>query len=91
MAVWVVSYDLRSPGQNYQGLYDAIKSVPWAHVLDSVWLIEAEGPASRIRDILKQKMDKNDGLIVVEFTEDADWALTEINQDSIDWVQAKRP
>lgn len=91
MAVWMVNYDLRAPGQNYEPLYAALKSVPYAHVLDSFWLIEADGPASRIRDLLKNIMDKNDGLVVIEFTPPADWALSGINQPSTDWIQAKRP
>lgn len=91
MAIWVVSYDLRAPGRNYAVLYEQLKSVPYAHVLESFWLIETDGPATRIRDALKAHMDANDGIAVIEFTKDADWAFSGVNQASLDWVKKKRP
>ena len=91
MAIWMVSYDLRAPGRNYEPLYKALKAVPYARPLESVWFIEAAGPSSRIRDILLPLLDRNDGLIVMELTESADWAVWGINTPSKDWIIAKRP
>lgn len=91
MAIFIVSYDLRAPGRNYESLYKELKSVPYAHALESFWLIETEGPATRVVDALAAHMDKNDGLAVIEFTPPADWALQGIGKPSIEWVQAKRP
>lgn len=91
MSIWVVSYDLRAPGRNYEALHQALKAVPFARPLESVWLIEAEGPAPRIRDILRPLLDRNDGLMVVEIKEGADWAITGINKPSTDWLKLKRP
>jgi hypothetical protein len=90
MAIWVISYDLRAPGRNYESLYGALKSVPFAHALDSFWFIEAEGPATRIANALRAHMDQNDGLAVIEFTPPADWALSAINAPSIEWIKSKR-
>ncbi|OYW51155.1 MAG: hypothetical protein B7Y36_18940 [Novosphingobium sp. 28-62-57] len=91
MSIWTVSYDLRSPGRNYEALYKALRSVPFAHILESVWLIEAVGPASRIRDELSKTLDANDGLIVVEIPPNADWAVRSINAASAEWLKSKRP
>jgi hypothetical protein len=91
MSVWIVSYDLRAPGRNYEPLYKALKSVAFAKMLESFWLIEAEGPATRIRDALKVHLDRNDGIAVIEFKETADWALSGINKPSMDWIKLKRP
>jgi hypothetical protein len=91
MAVFIISYDLRAPGRDYKSLYDAIKTVPYAHPLESVWLVEHNGPASVIKDTLKGHIDKNDGVVVIEFTKDADWALFGINKPSSDWIQSMRP
>ncbi len=91
MSIWMVSYDLRAPGRGYEALHKTLKSVAYAHVLESVWLIETSGPAARIRDVLRDSMDANDGLIVIEFGEQADWAIKGINKPSMDWIQLKRP
>lgn len=91
MAIFIVSYDLRAPGRNYESLYKALRSVSFAHPLESFWLVEHNGPASLIRDTLKGHLDKNDGVAVIEFTEHADWAVTGINKPSTDWIQSKRP
>jgi hypothetical protein len=91
MKVFIISYDLRKPGRNYESLYKAIKSVPYAHPLESVWLVQHGGPATVIRETLKAHIDKTDGLMVIEFTEGADWALFGINKPSSDWIQSVRP
>lgn len=92
MAIYIVSYDLRAPGRNYESLYKTLKSTgSFAHPLESFWLVEVEMTAGPLRDALKVHMDKNDGLAVIEFTPPADWALAGINKPSSDWIQAKRP
>lgn len=92
MAIYIVSYDLRAPGRNYDALYKALRSLDaFAHPLESLWLIEVPGSASHVRDTLKTVMDKNDGIVVIEFTPAADWAVSGINSPSAEWIQAKRP
>jgi hypothetical protein len=38
MALFEVSYDLRKPGRNYQGLYDRLAAWGAFRVLESVWM-----------------------------------------------------
>jgi hypothetical protein len=38
MSIWSINYDLRAPGRNYEGLYKVLRSVPFAHPLESFWL-----------------------------------------------------
>lgn len=90
MAVYVVSYDLNSPGQNYQDLYDALEAVPHCHPLESFWLIETAQTAVQVRDALLSYMDANDILAVIEFTVDADWAAL-LRRADIRWIKALRP
>jgi hypothetical protein len=91
MSIWIVSYDLRAPGRDYERLYKALKSVAYARPLESFWIIEAEGTAASIRDWLATHVDKNDRLVVIEFTPQADWALRQISKEVGDWFKAKRP
>jgi hypothetical protein len=90
MAIFIVSYDLNAPGQNYQPLYDALESVIHCHPLDSFWLIDVDQSAVEVREALRSFMDSNDSIAVIEFTPDADWACYLAGAD-IQWIKRRRP
>ncbi|MFA9272363.1 MAG: SinR family protein [Baekduiaceae bacterium] len=72
----MVSYDLVSPGRDYTMLITRIKQMgPWAHLLESQWLIVTTMTASEVRDDLKRYIDENDKLVTVDVTADS-WATT---------------
>lgn len=87
---YLISYDLNKPGQNYDGLYQAIKGAStgvWWHYLDSTWIIKSNSfSADDVFEKLSPYLDKNDRCIVVEIknnkqgwlTKDA-WAYLEEN------------
>ena len=81
MPLFFVAYDLDKPGQDYQDLWDELESLGAKRVQDSVWALRNNGSATSLRDTLKQHMDTNDRLLVIE---EADWssrrAMTEINK-----------
>lgn len=67
--VYIISYDLNKSGQDYQKLYKAIKECStgiWIHCLDSTWLIKSYKSTSEIQRILKNAIDDNDSLLVME-------------------------
>lgn len=67
MAVFIISYDLNRPGQNYPDLYDKIKSLgSWAHILDSTWLIDTNKTAKEVFDSISPCLDSTDKIIVIE-------------------------
>ena len=68
MSVYLVTYDLRAPGRNYDDLYDALKKYTHCHGLESVWFIDSRNSATNIRDHLKKSIDSNDGLFVGKLT-----------------------
>lgn len=64
-----VSYDLNSPGQNYERVIEKIQSLgSWAKVQKSFWYVDSPYTASQALDIVKQAIDSNDSLIVVDAT-----------------------
>jgi hypothetical protein len=66
-AVYMVSYDLRKPGQDYAGIYDALQSFPsWWHYLDTTWMIVSELDPAGVFERLAPHLDQNDSLIVME-------------------------
>lgn len=70
-----ISYDLRSPGQGYTRVIEAIKELgPWAKVQESVWYVNASMTAEFAAKRVWSEMDANDRLIVVDATNnDAYW------------------
>lgn len=62
-----ISYDLNSPGQNYDSVIDEIKKLGrWAKVQKSLWYVNSNLSAYQARDQVWAKMDRNDSLIVVD-------------------------
>jgi hypothetical protein len=91
VAVFVVTYDLRSPGRDYTALWDQLRKVGAVRALESVWLLETSQSATEVRDALISWMDANDRLLVVEITAHAAWAGTLMMNPSGEWLLRKRP
>lgn len=69
MRTILVAYDLNRPGQDYSGLYKALKAAPlWWHYLDSTWLLRTEESAVQVRDRLSLHFDGGDELLVIDVT-----------------------
>ena len=74
MPVYVVSYDLTLPGQNYAGLWNVLQTeLQGQRVLLSQWSVRARGPASALRDYLTPHIDASDRLLVMD-RDSGDWA-----------------
>jgi hypothetical protein len=88
MAVYLIGYDLDTPGQDYENLFDAIKaaSTDWWHCLDSTWLIVSDQSAAAIRTALVQHIDGNDKLLVATMGKGAAWSKS-FPQNCKDWLQ----
>ena len=62
-----ISYDLNSPGQDYEILISEIKSLGnWAKVQKSFWYVNASLSAAQAKDKLIPYIDRNDSLVVVD-------------------------
>ncbi len=64
MAIYLVTYDLKAPGRNYQPVYDYLKRFTCCKGLESVYLIDTDSSASQIHDALQAKIDSNDIIYV---------------------------
>jgi len=84
--VYLISYDLNKPGQNYDDLYQEIKelgSSRW-HDLDSTWLVDTKLNANQISDRLKKHIDENDFFLVIGVTSDYAGRLPE---KALKWIE----
>ncbi len=85
--VYLVTYDLNRPGQDYAGLHTAIKALgAWWHYLDSTWLVDTHLSAQQISDNLVPTIDSNDRLLAIGVTSDYQGWLTE---DAWKWINER--
>ncbi len=86
--VYQISYDLKKPGQDYSGLFEAIKSLgSWWHYLESSWLVDTHYNASQIFERVKGHIDQNDLILIIGVTNDyAGW----LPQKAWDWIKSRQ-
>ncbi len=73
MSIFLVTYDLKSPGQNYAQLINHIEqNYTYCKDLESVYLINSSYGATKIRDDLIRFIDTNDKLLVAKLN--GEWA-----------------
>ncbi len=65
MAVLLITYDLREPGQDYSELISKIKSYMWARLSEFYYAIRTDSTPSTVFDQLKPYLDPSDNLNVI--------------------------
>ena len=82
---YLIDYDLNSPGKDYTGLIEHLKSTySWAKICRSSWAVKSNLSAVQIRDDLRRYLDSNDRLFVVEFD---DWAAYNLSEQVAQWLK----
>ncbi len=79
MANFLIAYDLKKSGQNYECITEKLTKLGAFHSQQSVWLLNSQSTCATIRDHLKGCLDTNDELIVVKIE---DWATYRMPQDA---------
>ena len=81
---YLVSYDLKKPDRNYQGLFGVLmKFSGWWHFLESTWLIKTEEDANSIFEKLKPHIDQDDSLLIIMVHNDYQGQLP---KKAWDWI-----
>ena len=63
--LYIINYDLRTPGKDYTGLFNTIASIgPHCRALRSCWYVQSERSAQQIKELLHPNIDYNDKLLV---------------------------
>ena len=69
MAVYMITYDLNSKGQNYEDVIQSIKDAStgaWCSYWKSSYLIKSNRTVQQVSDKITPHLDSNDRLIVIE-------------------------
>jgi hypothetical protein len=78
----LITYDLITPGKDYEKLWAAIKSYSsWCKVTESCYIISSSSTCTQIRDYLKQFIDNNDRLFVANLTGETAWVKVQCKND----------
>jgi hypothetical protein len=81
VAVYLISYDLMSPGHNYGTLIEALKKQGARKVILSAWALSTISTAAQIRDWVQSYVDSNDRIVVTELNNWATWnSMFDLNQ-----------
>lgn len=86
---YLVTYDLKTPGWNYTGFYNALKNIgPWWHYLDSVWIIKTNNTSQQIHSMFAPHLSKQDFILIVEIVPGSrnGW----LKQDAWNWIDGKQ-
>jgi len=85
MAVYLITYDLIDPGQDYDELYDEIKDLAddYIHPCESNWFVKTELDPGEIVDKL-YALDGTDKVIVMKVI--TPWATEGLDKDDLDWL-----
>jgi hypothetical protein len=89
MAVHWVNYDLNKSGQDYTKLIEYLKShQSWAKPLKSSFFVKTTLTTSSLMDGIRQRIDTNDVVVVVEVT-DQTWTSYNVPKDVSDWMKTE--
>ncbi len=83
---YLVSYDLKTPGKDYEKLYTVLKSAEgWWHHLESTWILSTNQSLSSWSDKIRNAIDENDSFIIIDITSAANngW----LPQKAWDWLK----
>lgn len=86
MAVYIVTYDLNKPGQDYSSLIKAIEGYTHCKCLKSAYFIDTSEDAATVRDKLMKLIDGNDTLYVMDLRKH--WACNRVT-DCTNWLKAE--
>ena len=87
MANFLITYDLNKSGQDYPGLYKAIKALGEnIHPLQNVWFVRSTETSGEIRDALQDHVDSNDKIFVTLVSK---WSSYRLGSTNADWLNGK--
>ncbi len=84
--VYIISYDLSSPGQNYERVLKAIQNhTDWARLGGSSYIVISNDTVAQVRDSIMKEMDSNDQILVGVINAPAAWYG--LGDEVSDWLK----
>lgn len=85
MAVYVISYQLRSTRLDYRDLIEELERCEsWWHYLDDTWLVNTEESATQLYNRLAPYLEGSDSILIVSAAKDVQGWLPD---DAWKWIE----
>lgn len=85
---YMISYDLNSPGQDYDGLHSAIRNYEvcnsYMKYLDSTYIITSDLKPKNIFEHLDQFLDSSDNILIMEVN---NYWYARLPNDALEWLR----
>lgn len=86
--VYIITYDLKKVGQNYDALYKKIISLgQTCHALQNLWFLDTNYNVDIIRDTLRTIIDQNDYVFIAQLYRGSYSGY--ISTEAIDWLNRR--
>lgn len=85
--VYLVTYDLHKVGRNYQPVFDLLNKNGAVHPMGSVWLVDSSFSRHEWRNALRDAVDGNDEILVVQLHRD-EWASFNLDSSAASWLES---
>ncbi len=86
--IYLITYDLKKPGRDYNSLYETIKSATsWWHYLESTWIVQTNQTVKEWSDKIRNVTDTNDSFLVVDITKQPRQGW--LDKKAWEWIREK--
>ena len=85
MAHFIISYDLHKQ-RTYEPVWNALEDWGATRLLESLWVVTLINSAEEVRDALKEMIDNDDSISVIELKHGSDWATTRAKKRGVAWL-----
>lgn len=89
MTSYVVSYDLKQPGRDYEPLWTELKRLDGHRTLESLWLVAVTNTATELKDHISKFVDANDAIWVLELTKNYNFQNAKTGTNA--WISSNPP
>lgn len=86
MASFLITYDTHN-GRNYQSFYDGMANKNGVRIAESVWGIELNNTVSEVRDWVKDLLDADDTIVVVQLKPKLSWGTRHATKEANEWLK----
>lgn len=85
MAHYIISYDLHRE-RSYGPVWSLLESLGAVRLLESLWVVTSPYGVGDLREAIRQAMDQDDAVAVVELKPGSEWASFNARQPGVDWL-----
>lgn len=88
MATFIITYDTHKD-RNYSDLYKGMAEHNGVRLAESLWGIDFDHSATEVKDWVRDLLDNDDTIIVVQVKSGSDWAIQTAPYAVLEWFKER--